>query len=221
MKPVVIAGGTGYLGRPLIEKLCAEGFTVQAIVRPQSIAKVPPGCAVITGDVLDAGTYQDRVPTGAAFVHLVGVAHPAPWKGAEFRSVDLASLVQSVAAARRANASRFVFVSVAHPAPVMKAYIEVRSECERIVRESGLPAAILRPWYILGPGHRWPYVLLPIYKVLESLPSTREGAIRLGLVTREQMVAALAAAVESAEGGVSILETAAIRASKPLRLAPR
>ena len=45
------------------------------------------------------------------------------------------------------------------------------------------------PWYVLGPGHRWPYLLLPMYKLMELLPSTRAGATRLGLVTLEQMFA--------------------------------
>lgn len=213
MKDVVVAGGTGYVGRPLIEKLVADGFRVKSVARPQSVAKVPSGCAAITGDVLDARTYQDHVPAGATFVHLVGVSHPAPWKAEEFRTIDLVSVEQSIAAAKRAAAGHFVFVSVAHPAPVMKAYIEVRMQCEQIVRQSGLNATILRPWYILGPGHRWPYVLIPLYKALEAIPATREGAVRLGLVTRRQMVNALASAVASNASGVRIVEVAGIRKS--------
>jgi uncharacterized protein YbjT (DUF2867 family) len=212
-KQVVVTGGTGYLGRPLIEKLCAEGFQVSAVARPQSRAKVPASCAVIIGDALDSGTYQDHVPTGSTFVHLVGVSHPAPWKAAQFESIDLASLEQSIAAAKRAAVAHFVFVSVAHPAPVMKAFIKARIKCEHVIRQSGLNATILRPWYILGPGHLWPYVLVPVYKALESIPATRESAVRLGLVTRAQMVDALASAIASGAAGVRIVETSGIRRS--------
>lgn len=211
MNPVIVTGGTGYLGRPLIEKMCAAGFSVKAIVRLQSLFKLPPGCEPISGDVLDASTYRDRVPAGAIFIHLVGVAHPAPWKGDAFRAVDLVSLRESVSAANQAGASHFIFVSVAHPAPVMRAYIEVRKECEAILRESGLNATILRPWYILGPGHWWPYVLLPVYRLLELIPAMRELAVRLGLVTRAQMVSALFQAAQSNLAGVRVLETADIR----------
>ena len=63
---------------------------------------------------------------------------------------------------RSAGVQHFVYISVAHPAPMMKAYIEVRSQCEAMIRQSGMNATILRPWYVLGPGHRWPYLLLPI-----------------------------------------------------------
>jgi uncharacterized protein YbjT (DUF2867 family) len=213
MKQVVIVGGTGYLGRPLIEKLSAAGFPVSAVARAQSASKVPAGCAVVPGSALDASTYQNQIPVGSTFVHLVGTPHPAPWKAAQFRSIDLVSLEQSLAAAKHAFAERFIFVSVAHPAPVMKAFIEVRTACERKIQESGLNAVILRPWYVLGPGHYWPYALIPIYKILESIPSTRASAIRLGLVTHAQVVKALAAAVASNTTGIRILETEAIRAS--------
>ena len=94
----------------------------------------------------------------------------------------------------------------------MKAYIQVRAECEAMIRQSGMNATILRPWYVLGPGHRWPYFLLPIYKLMELLPQTRAGATRLGLVTLEQMSQALLRAVETPTQGVRIVEVPQIRA---------
>jgi uncharacterized protein YbjT (DUF2867 family) len=211
MKQVIVAGGTGYLGRPLIEKLCADGFEVRSVARPQSVTKVPHGCGVIVGNVLDSRTYQDHVSAGSTFVHLVGVSHPAPWKTTGFRSVDLVSLEQSVAAAKQKSVRHFIFVSVAHPAPVMKAFVEVRIRCEEVLRTSGLCVTILRPWYILGPGHRWPYVLIPAYKAFEAIPATRKGAVRLGLVTRSEVISALAATVAGDAKGVRIIETAEIR----------
>jgi uncharacterized protein YbjT (DUF2867 family) len=78
----------------------------------------------------------------------------------------------------------------------MQAYQAVRSEVESLLRESGVPATVLRPWYVLGPGHRWPYLLIPFYWIMELLPSKRETAQRLGLVTHAQMIAALVRAVE-------------------------
>jgi uncharacterized protein YbjT (DUF2867 family) len=79
----------------------------------------------------------------------------------------------------------------------MQAYIAVRQEGEALVRSSGIRATILRPWYILGPGHTWPYALLPVYALLRSIPNTRETAERLGLVTRKAMIAALVNAIET------------------------
>ncbi len=208
---VFVTGGTGYVGRPLITQLLERGHEVHALVRPGSEGKLPAGCQAITGDALDGRSYAAKIAPADTFVQLVGVSHPNPSKAAEFRNVDLASGRSAVEAAKDAGVRHFIYVSVAHPAPVMKAYIEVRSQCEAMIGQSGMNATILRPWYVLGPGHRWPYFLLPIYKLMERLPSTREGARRLGLVTLEQMVRALVQAVETPVQGVQIVEVPEIR----------
>ncbi len=195
--PVFVTGGTGYLGRPLVATLLARQHPVHALTRPSSAARLPAGTHVVLGDALDAATFAAAIPPGATVVHLVGTPHPNPAKAQEFVRVDLASIRATVTAAQQARAAHLVYVSVAHPAPIMHAFISVRQEGEALVRGTGIPATILRPWYVLGPGHRWPILLLPFYALCRSLPATRAGAIRLGLVWREEMVAALVAAIES------------------------
>ncbi len=208
---VFVTGGTGYVGRPLIAQLLERGHEVQALVRPGSEGKLPAGCQAVPGDALEGKSYAAKIAPADTFVQLVGVSHPSPAKAAEFRSIDLASGQSAVEAAKDAGVRHFVYVSVAHPAPVMKTYIEVRSQCEAMIGQSGMNATILRPWYVLGPGHRWPYLLIPIYKLMELLPPTREGATRLGLVTLQQMVRALVEAVEVPPKGVRIVEVPQIR----------
>jgi uncharacterized protein YbjT (DUF2867 family) len=105
-----------------------------------------------------------------------------------------------VAAARETRARHFVYVSVAQPAPAMHAYIAVRARVESLLVNSGVPYTALRPWYVLGPGHRWPYLLRPLYWAAHRVPSLRDGAERLGLVTLRQMVGALTWSVETANG---------------------
>jgi len=188
---------------------------VHALVRRGSEGKLPAGAAAHVGDALDASTFAAAIPRGAAVVHLVGTPHPNPSKAAEFERVDLQSIRATASAARGAGVSHIVYVSVAHPAPIMRAYIAARSAGEDLVRSTGLPATILRPWYVLGPGHYWPYVLLPMYAICRRLPSTRETARRLGLVTRPQMVRALVNAVASPPSGVRIVEVPEIAAASP------
>ncbi len=210
-KDIFVTGGTGYLGRPLIAELLKRGHVVRAVVRPGSEAKLPSGCVPVIGNALDSESYRDQIQPRSTFVQLVGVAHPSPSKAADFRAIDLKSAAGAVAAAKTAAVEHLVYVSVAHPAPVMKAYIEVRMCCEEIICDSGLNATILRPWYVLGPGHRWPYALLPMYWLMERLPKTRDGARRLGLVTHRQMIEALLGAVENPSRGVRIVEVPEIR----------
>jgi nucleoside-diphosphate-sugar epimerase len=222
MKPqrhsIFMTGGTGYIGRPLITRLLERGHEVRGLVRPGSEKRLPAGSQAITGDALDGKSYAAKIRPSDTFLQLVGVSHPNPSKAAEFRQVDLASGRSAIEAARDAGVQHFVYISVAHPAPMMKAYIEVRSQCEALIQQSGMNATILRPWYVLGPGHRWPYLLLPAYKLMELLPSTREGATRLGLVTLEQMVGALIDTVEAPARGVRVVEVSQIRATGQIPL---
>jgi uncharacterized protein YbjT (DUF2867 family) len=210
-RKVFMTGGTGFLGSRLAALLRDRGHTVRALVRPGSEGKLPSGCEPVTGDALHGLTFAARVAPADTFVHLVGVSHPSPAKAQEFLRVDLASVAAAVPAAVTAGVAHFVYVSVAHPAPVMRAYVAARARAETLIRESGLSATLLRPWYVLGPGHWWPALLLPGYWLGELLPATRDTTRRLGLVTLRQMLAALVHAVEQPVAGLRVLDVPHIR----------
>lgn len=210
---VFVTGGTGDLGSPLIAELARRGKRVRALVRPGSAGKIRvPEVKVVTGDPLRTESFAHWVRGCETFVQLVGTPKPAPWKAAEFLAVDRPAAMAGIDAAHRADVRHFVYLSVAHPAPVMKAYIEVRRHCEDALAASGTKATVLRPWYVLGPRHRWPLAELPLCVLGESLPATRGGARRLGLVQHTEMVAALSWPVENPSERWRILDVPAIRA---------
>jgi uncharacterized protein YbjT (DUF2867 family) len=212
-RSIFITGGTGYIGRPLITELLQRGHTVRALVRNGSESRLPPGVEAMYGNALDAATFTSAVPPSDTIIHLVGTPHPNPSKAAAFERVDLASIQASVQAATASGSIRqFIYLSVAQPAPVMQAYIAVRQKGEELIRNAGLNATMVRPWYVLGPGHRWPYILLPLYWLARQLPLTRDSAKRLGLVTLRQMVVTLVNAVENPVTGVRIVDAEVIRA---------
>ena len=215
-RSVLITGGTGYLGRELIPVLLTRGHRVRALVRPGSERKLPSGAEPIVGDPLCADDVERGLAGVDTIVHLVGVPKPSPAKAKQFRAIDLVSIQATVAAASRIEPRpHLIYLSVAQPAPVMKAYVAVRREAEALISAAGLDATFLRPWYVLGPGHRWPVVLLPVYALLKLFPATREGAERLGFVTLEQMVRALVQAVEQPAQGIWIMDVPAIAAAVP------
>jgi nucleoside-diphosphate-sugar epimerase len=211
---VFVTGGTGYLGRCVIPRLLQRGHRVHALARPGSEGRLPEGAAAVPGDALAADTFADRVRPADTFLQLVGVPHPSPAKAALFRSIDLASALAGLDAAARAGVAHFVYVSVAHPAPMMKPYWEARAEAERAIRARGLNATVLRPWYVLGPGHRWPHLLVPAYWIAERLPATRDAALRLGLVSLDQMTAAIVSAIENPAAGIRVVAVPEIRAAR-------
>jgi len=199
-KDVFVTGGTGYIGSRVIPALVARGHRVRALVRATSASRLPPGC----------------VHGCDTFLQLVGTPHPSPSKAAEFERVDFVSARESVRAAATANVSHFIYLSVAQSAQVMRAYVDVRTRGEALVREmvangAGRSATFVRPWYVLGPGHRWPYALVPLYWLMGAVPRTRERARALGLVTIAQMVRTLVRCVEEQPVGERIVAVPEIR----------
>jgi uncharacterized protein YbjT (DUF2867 family) len=203
---IFLTGATGFLGSSLAAELLRRGHRVRALVRAGSESRVPAGCAIVPGDALRSETFAANIAPAETFVHLVGIAHPSPSKAEQFRKIDLASCHEAVTAAKQAGVRHFVYLSVARPAPMMKAYQAARAEGEAMIMASEIPATFVRPWYVLGPGRSWPRVLQPFYAIARLFPATRDGANRLALVTLEQMTQTLAWAVENPPTRLQILE---------------
>jgi uncharacterized protein YbjT (DUF2867 family) len=211
---VTITGGTGYIGRALIQQLLSAGHSVTALARSSSRARVPAGARIVEGSPLKRDDVASALTEGCTVVLLVGTPHPNPSKAREFQEVDLASARAAADALAQSSAAHVIYVSVAHPAPMMKAYIEARTEGERLLGDTGVPLTVLRPWYVLGPGHWWPVALIPFYKIFEQVPSQRDAALRLGLVTHRQMVNALVKAVaDRPPTGTRVVDVPGIRAA--------
>jgi uncharacterized protein YbjT (DUF2867 family) len=208
---ICITGGTGYIGSRLIPVLTERGHRLTAIVRPGSEKQIADNVSQVTADPLIENSYTDSIRGCDTFIHLIGVPHPSPAKAAQFRAIDLPSIRVAVKAARDAGIRHFIYLSVAQPAPMMEDFIAVRAEGEALLRACEMNGTFVRPWYVLGPGHWWPYAILPFYWIAELLPPTRESAKRLGLITISQMLGALVWSVDNPANGVRILDVPKIR----------
>jgi len=209
---ILVTGGTGSIGRNLIPLLLARGHRVRVLTRAESVQRVPAGATSVVGDALSDDSIATALHAGDTLIHLVGTPHPTPSKADQFEKVDLISIRASVNAAQRVKIRHLVYVSVAQPAPIMQAYLWVRSLGEAMIREARLTATIVRPWYVLGPGRRWPKVIMPLYKLAEAIPATRATAERLGLVTIEQFVNAMVSGAENPPAsGQRIVDVPGIR----------
>jgi nucleoside-diphosphate-sugar epimerase len=213
---IFVTGGTGYIGQHLVPVLLARGHRVRVLARQASVDRVPGGATPVVGDALQVDSVAAALRPGDTMIHLVGTPHPTPSKADQFEKVDLLSIRATVSAAKQTGISHLLYLSVAQPAPIMQAYLWVRALGETMIREAGLTATIVRPWYVLGPGRWWPKAIMPLYKIAEMIPATRATAERLGLVTIEQMVNALVYALENppASGQRRIVDVSGIRRAR-------
>ena len=211
-KTVFITGGTGYIGVRLIRQLRGRGHKVIALVRKNSEHKLPAGTDYVVGDPFDAATFVQHIPPGSTFIQLLGVPHPGPKKRDLFYQIDLSSAKTSADAATTAGVAHFIYVSVVQePSGIMRDYQQVRAEAEQYILSKKLNCTFIRPWYVLGPGHRWPVLLFPLYAILKLHPRTRRKAEVFGLVKLSQMLKALVATVEEPGNFSSVLEVGDIR----------
>lgn len=214
---IFITGGTGYMGKRLIQMLSAKGHEVVALVRKESEHKLPVGIKKVIANPFDAQSFQNAIPRGAVFVQLLGVPHPSPRKKHLFRQIDLQSVKASADAAAAARCSHFVYVSVAMmESGIMKDYQQVRREGEAYILAKGLKASFIRPWYVLGPGHWWPILLLPLYGIAALVPSLQKKARAFALVTIAQMLQTLVKTIESTPVEKRIIEIPQIKNNQSL-----
>jgi len=207
MQQLFITGGTGYIGSRLIKALQQKGgYRIKALVRKGSEHKLPPGCEVVTGNALDASTYASAVAGTGVFIHMIGVSHPSPAKKEAFETIDLVSVQQAAVAVGANKVPHVIYISVSqYPGKLMKEYKEVRAKGESLLQQTGARCSFIRPWYVLGPDHWWPVLLLPFYAIARLFPSTREQSRQQGLVTIQQMINTLVfATVNPPKEGIEV-----------------
>ena len=212
MKDVFITGATGYMGVRLIKKLLQNNHRVTALVRKGSEHKLPQGVAAVLADPFNPIDFQSSISAGSVFVQLLGVSHPSPKKATQFKEIDLRSVQASADAAAFAGVSNFVYVSVAmYPTKLMAVYQHCRQEGELYCKSKGFNCCFIRPWYVLGPGHWWPILLLPLYAIAELFPGLRVKTRAFALVNIRQMIATLLKAIEQEPLPLRIVEIKNIR----------
>jgi uncharacterized protein YbjT (DUF2867 family) len=135
------------------------------------------------------------------------VSHPSPRKKEAFRQIDLRSVKTSADAAVLAGVSHFIYVSVAMvQSKLMKDYQAVRREGEAYLQSKNLVCTVIRPWYVLGPGHWWPVLLLPVYGIARLVPAWRQKAEDMSLITIKQMISTIFKAIESPPQKLRVFE---------------
>lgn len=119
---IMIAGGSGLIGRHLSAALLARGDEVLALSRqPASVQTRLPGCAVLPWHPGSDGSWQDELDVVDAMVDVSGAPFFTKWRGNYYkrevlgsRRTAIRSLIEAIA---RASVRPKVFVSTSSLGP--------------------------------------------------------------------------------------------------------
>jgi len=146
---LALTGATGFVGGRLLRLAAAQGHQVRALTRrPQQDLR---GVEWITGALDQRERLQHLVTDCDAVIHVAGVLKART--RAEFDEGNVTGTLNMLAAATAGGVHRFVHVSsLAAREPGLSLYGASKARAERIVMDSGLDWAIVRPPAVYGPG---------------------------------------------------------------------
>jgi nucleoside-diphosphate-sugar epimerase len=167
---ILVTGASGFIGRALCAQLLAQGHEVSALVR--RAGSQPPGTRALAGDLGDgAGLAQALADARPDCVVHLAAEIASQRSERKLREVNVAGTARlldactALAGADLSSGPRFVFASTvvtgdAHgallseerPLPVQTPYGRSKQEGERLVLSCGLPAVVIRPSHVYGPG---------------------------------------------------------------------
>lgn len=158
---VLVAGGTGFIGRHVSQALLEAGHRVTVMTRnPKSVERIPQlsGAGAVHGDVTDPRTLTGTLAGVEAVVGCVQFPnHPVevPRRGLTYDRYDREGTGNLLAEAVDAGVRRFFYMSGAGADPRSPVvWYRAKGRAEDAVRDSGLEWAALRPSWAYGPEDR-------------------------------------------------------------------
>jgi nucleoside-diphosphate-sugar epimerase len=214
---LVVTGASGFIGRAVVETAMRRGHKVVALLRSDRVA-FPAEVEVVHADLAEAHGLESAFAGADAVVHCAASMGTDPREQQRDTVVATQHLLDALA---RANVRRIVLASslavydhlragerldettpLESDTDARGAYIVAKLEQERLVRESGLDARILRPGIVWGPGRGWFYHLGAT--VGRRLWIALAGAAKLPLVHVESCAEAFVLAAEVERGGFTL-----------------
>lgn len=174
--PVVVFGGTGFVGEHLVRALVAAGYRVVVPTRAGPDARVRNHVTYPVGDVYDRTFVANVIADAHAVVNLVGILNEDGDDGRGFQRVFVELADGIIAAMQDAGVRRLLQMSALHAGDGTSHYLQARGRAERHVRASGLDWTLFQPSVIAGPGDGLFNRFDALLRITPALPVGRADA---------------------------------------------
>lgn len=173
---IFVTGGSGFVGRAVIDQLLQQGHEVSALMRKPRPELKRQGLTQISGDTTQAHSLDGALQGCDAVIHLVGIIREFPSRDITFSRLHIDSTRNLIEAAQQQGVSRFLHMSANGSRPDgVSAYHRSKWAAEELVRASDLQWTIFRPSLIFGPGDEFINMLAPMVKYSPLVPVFGDG----------------------------------------------
>lgn len=196
---VTVVGGSGFIGRYVVQELAKQGVRLRVVVRDahRALFLKPLGglgqIQIVAGDLRDRAALDAAMRGADGAINLVGIL--AEGGGATFEAVQARGAANVAQAAAAAGVEALVHVSAIGADPDAKSrYARTKGEGEAAVRAAFPKATIIRPSIVFGPEDQFINRFAALSRGLPLLPVVA-GDTRFQPVYVVDVARAIAAAI--------------------------
>ncbi|HHJ64819.1 MAG TPA: complex I NDUFA9 subunit family protein [Aquifex aeolicus] len=208
---VIVTGGTGFVGRYVVNLLLEKGYEVHLIVRnrEKALSLFGDRAELHETDLGDAGAIRKLVEglRPDAVIHLVGILFEERRKGLTFEKVHYLYSVNLYNASKEAGVSRVVHMSALGTNDAAPSrYHQTKRWAEKHLEKTGIPWTVFRPSLILGPEQRLFADMDRITRILPIVALPGGGSYRFQPVDVRDVAECFVTALEKREAEGRIYE---------------
>jgi uncharacterized protein YbjT (DUF2867 family) len=176
---IFLAGGTGFIGRHLLEALEDSGIKTRCLVRTPRKAEQceARGFEAAIGDITGRQSLEGALDGARVVAHLVGIIEE---RGRQtFRRVHVEGTRNLVEEAVKAGVEHFFYQSaLGADTGSWAEYQRTKAEAEEIVKASGIPFTIFRPSLVIGEGDGFTRRIQEMIRLAPAVPVPGQGNAR-------------------------------------------
>ncbi len=201
-KTITIFGGTGFLGRYVVNKLCKENYIIKIVsTNPQKGAFLKPCGSVgqvncVYGNIRDYNSVKENIKDSQIVINLVGILYK---KGKNnFSNVHAIGAEYIAKACTEENIERLIHISaLGIDKPSGSVYARSKLNGEKAVHNAYPNAIILRPSIIFGPEDNFINKFAFITKISPIVPLIGNGKAKFQPIYVEDVADSIAACLNN------------------------
>lgn len=184
---ILVIGGTGFIGTPLVKKLINLGHDIALLVQKSGFLGEFSDCKYFTGDLLDREGLMQSINDFDLVVNLAAIVKTTNKKKYQENIDGTKNLIEVL---EKKGIKKLIHFSTQNVTLKTKGpYAKSKEESEKIIRNSNLEYLIIRPNYVYAINRNNDfYMLAVLISKFRIAPVIGSGNCKIQPVLREDLV---------------------------------